>query len=244
MNTAVLRTEARLFAREPGALFWILAFPPLLLAIVGAIPAFREHQDSLGGLRLVDTYVPVAVLLGVIVSGTQTLPAGLTAYREQGVLRRMSATPVRPTALLASHMLVHGLAGVLAALIPLLLGRFLYDVALPGQAAGYALALLFAVAVALALGAVISAVAPNLKIATAIGTSVLFPMMFCAGVWVPLRAMPDLLADIVRCTPFGAASEALGQAAAGDWPGWPPLLVMAAWTVVLSAAAVRWFRWE
>ncbi|MET8829605.1 ABC transporter permease [Streptomyces sp. NPDC004610] len=244
MSTAVLRTEARLFAREPGALFWILAFPPLLLALVGAVPAFREPEDGLGGLRLIDIYVAVTVLLGVIVAGIQAFPAGLTAYREQGVLRRMSTTPVRPTALLTSHMLVHGLAGLLAALLPLLLGRLVYDVALPGQPLGYLLALLLAVLVSLALGGVISAVAPNARIAGAIGTAVQFLMMFCAGVWVPAQAMPDLLADIVRCTPFGAAAEALGQAARGDWPGGVPLLVMTAWTVVLSVAAVRWFRWE
>jgi ABC-2 type transport system permease protein len=66
MNTAVLRTEARLLAREPGSLFWILAFPPLLLVILGAVPAFREPQDGLGGLRVVDTYVPVTVLVGIL----------------------------------------------------------------------------------------------------------------------------------------------------------------------------------
>ena len=33
MNTAVLRTELKLFRREPGALFWILFFPTLLLAV-------------------------------------------------------------------------------------------------------------------------------------------------------------------------------------------------------------------
>jgi ABC-2 type transport system permease protein len=244
MNTAVLRTEARLLAREPGSLFWILVFPPLLLAILGAVPAFREPQDGLGGLRIVDTYVPVTVLVGMIVAGVQSMPVGLTGYREQGILRRMSTTPVRPSALLSAQMLVHALAAVLSALLALTVGRLGYDVRLPGQPYGYLLALVLAVLVALALGSVISAVSRTVKIAGAIGTGVFFPMLFCAGVWLPVQAMPDLMADIVGFTPFGAAAQALNQATAGDWPGWAHLGVMAAWTAALSAAAARWFRWE
>ncbi|MFC8248109.1 ABC transporter permease [Streptomyces chartreusis] len=244
MNTAVLRTEARLFAREPGSLFWILAFPPLLLVILGAVPAFREHQDGLGGLRIVDTYVPVTVLVGMIVAGAQSMPVGLTGYREQGILRRMSTTPVRPSALLSAHVLVHGSAALLSALLALAVGRLAYDVRLPGQPYGYLLALVLAVLLALALGSVISAVSGTVKIAGAVGTAVFFPMLFCAGVWLPVQAMPDLMADIVGFTPFGAAAQALNAAMAGDWPGWSHLAVMAVWTVALSTAAARWFRWE
>ncbi|MCZ4606560.1 ABC transporter permease [Streptomyces sp. Lzd4kr] len=244
MNTAVLRTEARLLAREPGSLFWILAFPPLLLAILGAVPAFREHQDGLGGLRIVDTYVPVTVLVGMIVAGVQSMPVGLTGYREQGILRRMSTTPVRPSALLSAQMLVHALAALLSALLALTVGRLVYDVRLPGQPYGYLLALVLAVLVALALGSVISAVSGTVKIAGAVGTAVFFPMLFSAGVWLPVQAMPDLMADIVGFTPFGAAAQALNAATAGDWPGWSHLAVMAMWTVALSTAAARWFRWE
>ncbi|MFG2276944.1 ABC transporter permease [Streptomyces chartreusis] len=244
MNTAVLRTEARLLAREPGSLFWILAFPPLLLAILGAVPAFREHQDGLGGLRVVDAYVPVTVLVGMIVAGVQAMPVGLTGYREQGILRRMSTTPVRPSALLSAQMLVHALAALLSALPALTVGRLAYDVRLPGQPYGYLLALVLAVLVALALGSVIAAVSGTVKIAGAVGTAVFFPMLFSAGVWLPVQAMPDLMADIVGFTPFGAAAQALNAATAGDWPGWSHLAVMAVWTVALSAAAARWFRWE
>lgn len=244
MNTAVLRTEARLLAREPGSLFWILAFPPLLLAILGAVPAFREHQDGLGGLRIVDTYVPVTVLVGMIVAGVQSMPVGLTGYREQGILRRMSTTPVRPSALLSAQMLVHALAALLSALLALAVGRLVYDVRLPGQPYGYLLALVLAVLVALALGSVISALSGTVKIAGAVGTAVFFPMLFSAGVWLPVQAMPDLMADIVGFTPFGAAAQALNAAMAGDWPGWSHLAVMAVWTVALSTAAARWFRWE
>jgi ABC-2 type transport system permease protein len=244
MNTAVLRTELRLLRREPGALFWMLAFPTLLLVILGSIPAFHEHEDNLGGLRTIDVYVPVTVLLGLIVGGVQAMPQTLTGYREQGILRRMSTTPVRPAALLSAQLVVYAGAALASALTALLVGRLAFDVRLPEQPFGYALALVLAVLAALALGAVICALSRTTKIAAAIGSAVFFPAMFCAGVWLPVQAMPDVLARIVGCTPFGAAAEALNRAAGGDWPGWTHLGVLVAWTVLLTAAAARWFRWE
>ncbi|WP_405648722.1 ABC transporter permease [Streptomyces sp. NBC_00019] len=244
MNTAVLRTELRLLRREPGALFWMLAFPTLLLVILGSIPAFHEHEAGLGGLRTIDVYVPVTVLLGLIVGGVQAMPQTLTGYREQGILRRMSTTPVRPAALLSAQMVVYAAAALASALTVLLVGRLAFDVRLPEQPFGYVLALVLAVLAALALGAVICALSRTTKIAAAIGSAVFFPAMFCAGVWLPVQAMPDVLARIVGWTPFGAAAEALNRAAAGDWPGWTHLGVLVAWTVLLTAAASRWFRWE
>ncbi|MGW3495885.1 ABC transporter permease [Streptomyces sp. NPDC001020] len=244
LNPGVLRTELRLFRREPGATFWVLLFPTLLLVILGSIPSFRHSDHSLGGLRPIDAYVPVAVLIGLITSGVQGMPQSLTGYRERGILRRMSTTPVRPAALLTAQMLVFGAAALVSALLALAVGRLVFDVTLPRQPFGYAVALLLSVLVALALGAVISALSRTTKIAGAIGSAVFFPMMFCAGVWLPVQAMPHTLARIVGYTPFGAAAQALNQAAAGDWPGWSHLGVPAAWAVLLTRVAARWFRWE
>ncbi|MER8012072.1 ABC transporter permease [Streptomyces sp. NPDC094149] len=244
MSTAVLRTEVRLFRREPGAIFWILLFPTLLLVILGSIPGFREHQSDLGGLRTVDVYVPVAVLLGLIVGGLQSMPQTLTGYRERGILRRMATTPVRPSALLSAQMAVYGGAALASALLALAVGRLAFGVRLPKQPLGYLLALLLAVLVALALGSVVSALSRTTKIAGAIGSAVFFPSMFCAGVWLPVQSMPHLMARIVDCTPFGAAAQALNRAAAGHWPGWDHLGVPAVWILLLTGAAGRWFRWE
>ncbi|MFJ1971734.1 ABC transporter permease [Streptomyces sp. NPDC087903] len=244
VNPAVLRTEIRLFRREPAGVFWILLFPTLLLVILGSIPSFRDPDPSFGGLRPVDAYVPVAVLLGLIVGGLQSMPQTLTGYRERGILRRMSATPVRPSALLSAQTLVYGGAALASALLALAVGRLAFGVRLPKQPLGYAVALLLAALVALALGAVISALSRTTKIAGAVGSAVFFPSMFCAGVWLPVQAMPDTLARIVGYTPFGAAAEALNRAAAGHWPGWSHLGVLAMWILLLSGAAARWFRWE
>ncbi|WP_326577241.1 ABC transporter permease [Streptomyces sp. NBC_00481] len=244
VNTAVLKTEIRLFRREVGNYFWIMLFPVLLLVILGSIPAFRDPDPALDGLRVVDTYVPVTVLLGLIVSGLQAMPQTLTGYREHGILRRMYTTPVRPSALLSAQMLVYAGGALVSALLALVVGRLVFDVRLPRQPFGYALALVLAVLVALALGSVVSALSRTTKIASAVGTIVFFPAMFCAGVWMPVQTMPDVLARIVGFTPFGAAAQALNEAAVGDWPGWDHLGVLVVWTVSLTAGAARWFRWE
>ncbi|KPI00405.1 ABC-2 type transporter [Actinobacteria bacterium OK074] len=243
-NLPVLRAELRLFRREPGAVFWILLFPTVLLVILGSIPSFREPQHDLGGLRTVDVYVPVAVLLGMLVGGLQSMPQALTGYRERGILRRMSTTPVRPTALLTAQMTVYGTAALAAALLALAVGRLAFAVRLPRAPFGYGLALLLAILATLALGALLSALSRTVKAAGALGSMVFFPAMFCTGVWLPVQAMPHLLARIVGYTPFGAAAEALNRSAAGHWPGWPHVTVLLAWTLLLTAGAARWFRWE
>lgn len=114
---AVLRTETRLFLREPGSLFWIIGFPVLLLAILGAIPGFREPDPANGGQRIIEFYVPTAVVLAMIMAGLQAMPPVITGYRERGILRRMSVTPVRPQAVLGAQMGLHGVASLVSALL-------------------------------------------------------------------------------------------------------------------------------
>ncbi|MFF6905558.1 ABC transporter permease [Streptomyces sp. NPDC012389] len=242
--TAVLIAETRLFLREPGSLFWVFVFPSLLLVILGFVPAFKEVRDDLGGRRVIDLYVPISILLAMITAAIQAMPPVLTAYRERGILRRMSATPVRPSALLAAQIVLHAAACLGSALLVTVVGRTAYGVPLPGQLPGYLLALLLAVAAALSLGAAICALARTAKAAIAVGSAAYLVMMFTAGVWLPVQAMPDILRRVVEITPFGAASQALEQAASGSWPGWIHLGVVALWTAVLGVAASRLFRWQ
>jgi ABC-2 type transport system permease protein len=241
---ALLRSEARLFLREPAAVFWVVGFPTVLLAVLGCIPSFRDPDDALGGLRMIDVYVPVAVLVSLLMSGLQAMPTVLSGYRERGILRRMSTTPVRPGALLGAQMGLHGVAALASALLTLAVGRIAFGVPLPARPAGYLLALALSVVAALALGSLVAALARTSKAASAVGSVLLFPMMFSAGVWLPVQAMPDVLSRLVEFTPFGAAAQALGATTAGDGPGWRPLLVLAGWAAVLCWQAARRFRWQ
>jgi len=241
---AVLRTETRLFLREPGSLFWVMAFPVLLLLILGSIPTFREPAEDLGGQRVIDLYVPITILLATIMGSVQSMPAVLSAYREQRILRRIATTPARPWHLLAAQYVLHGAAVVIGAVVVLLVGRLVFDVGIPGSPAAYLTVLSLALLASLAVGGLVSGVARNTKMSATLGTVVFIPMMFTSGVWLPVQAMPGLLRDIVELTPLGAASVALDQAARGSWPDLQHVVVLLCWVFGLGALAARYFRWE
>lgn len=243
-TTAVLRTESRLFVREPMAAFWLILFPVVLLCILGAIPGFRESSADLGGRSVVDLYVGVTVLLSMVLAGIQTMPQVLISYRERKVLRRLRTTPVSPFSLLLAQVLVHVAAVAISSVLVLAVGRVVFGTPLPASPAGYLLGYVLAVVVSFAIGAVITAVSSNSRIGAVVGMLFFFPAMFTAGVYIPVQGMGGTLRDVVGLTPHGAASEALASATIGSFPAAEDLAVMAAWTAVLALVAVRSFRWE
>ncbi|MGB3827394.1 MAG: ABC transporter permease [Ornithinimicrobium sp.] len=239
----MLRAELRLFTREPGSIFWIVAFPSALVVILGLVPAVREPIDRLDQSFL-GLYVNVVVLLAMLMASLTAMPVVLAAYREQQILRRIATTPAKPRDLLIAQYGIHGVAAIVGGGLAVLLGRLAYGLALPRNMIGFLFVLLLMLATCLSIGGLIAGLARTAKFATTIGTVLLFPLMFTAGVWLPVALMSGLLGDIVALTPLGAGALALDAATSGGWPDPKDLVVMAAWTALLGTAATRFFRWE
>lgn len=83
-------TEARLFARDRAGMVWGIAFPPLLLVVLGLIPTFSDHQAKLGGLTEIGLYSPILVAFAIAMVSLNAMPPTLSGYREKGILRRLS----------------------------------------------------------------------------------------------------------------------------------------------------------
>jgi ABC-2 type transport system permease protein len=239
----LLQAELRLFLREPMLLFWGLVFPVVLLVVLG-VAGPKKPEHALGGVKFIVVYTPVVLLLMLTVLSLSALPAALASYRDKGYLRRLSTTPVGAPRLLAAQIVIDVALEAATALLILLVARFVFSVPLPREVGGFLLAILLTMAAMLAFGVLIAAVAPNQRVAAGIGSLLLFPLMFFAGLWVPQAEMGAGLRDVSRYTPLGAAAPAVQNALAGHWPGTVHLLVLAAYAVVLCALAVRFFRWE
>ena len=242
--TKLLRSELRLFFREPLLAFFVVAFPTILCIILGSIPSFREPSADLGGLRVVDLYVPILVAMTLAFLGLQTSPAILATYREKGVLRRLATTPARPLLLLAAQLAMGLLIAVSSAAVVLVVGRFAFGVAFPDNLGAFVLSFLLAAAGVFAVGMFIAAIARSGKAANGIGTFLFFPSMFFAGLWAPRETLPAILARIGDFTPLGAGVQAMSDASAGNWPALIAVTVLVAYFAIFGFAAARLFRWE
>lgn len=239
----LVRAELRLFLREPLLVFFTLAFPSILLIILGSVDDFRRPSADMGGARPIDLYVPIAVTLVLGMLALQSTPNVLAGYRERGVLRRLSTTPLRPWKLLVAQLTVSLLSAAVSVLLILSVGRLAFDVPLPAHLA-FVPALVLTAAAIFSVGLVIAAIAPSGKTGNAIGTLAFFPTMFFAGLWAPRESMSPLLRRIGDVTPLGAGEQALHDAAAGGWPHAGALAVLVAYVLVFGLAAARLFRWE
>lgn len=242
--TKLTAAELRLYLREPLVVFFSLAFPTVLVGILGAVKAFREPQPGLGGDRVIDLYVTISIAMTLAMLGLQYAPSVLATYREKGILRRLATTPVPPVKLLAAQLAACLVAALGAVVLVLVFGRLVYSVPVPRQPFGFVVALALTAGAVFALGLCVAAVAPTGKVGNAIGTGLFFPLMFFAGLWVPREAMGPVLRRIGDFTPLGAGEQALRDAAAGAWPHLGQLAVLVAYIVVCGAAAARLFRWE
>jgi len=235
-------TEARLLLREPVALFWGLAFPMALLAVMGL--ASSGPQSDLGGLRLVAVYEPILIAFVTVAFAIQGLPAVVAGYRERRILRRLATTPVGPVRVVAAQLAVNLAVALVATAGILAVARLGFGVPLPGQPAGFLVTYVLAAAAMLGLGMLIAALAPTGRAAGVVGTMLFFPLMFFAGLWIPRAQMPASLRQISDFTPLGAAVQALQDSMRGAWPHPAGLAVLAGYAVVFTVAAVRFFRWE
>ena len=138
--TRIAKTETRLMLRDATSAFFGVVFPGLLLVTLALVlPGFRdviedpEAPAELIGLRPVDIYVPVVLALAIGTVGLTILPAYLAAYREQGVLRRLSTTPAAPRDLLGAQVLVNLGFLTVGSLIAVLAGGIAFDVDWPSN---------------------------------------------------------------------------------------------------------------
>lgn len=240
----LLACEARLALREPIGLVYGLAIPVVLLVIFGAIPSAHKQQAQLGGLTVIALYVPILIAFCIGMLALFSLPRALVTYRELGILRRLSTTPLPPSWVLAAQLVINFVLALWAFIILVVVGAAAFGAAAPKSQAGFALAFLLSVGALFAMGLWVAAVARSATAANAMGAALFFPLIFFAGLWYPQEYMPAVLRDVGQLTPLGASVHAMQMASQGTFPPTGSLLVMLACGVGFALLALKSFRWE
>jgi ABC-2 type transport system permease protein len=236
-------TEATLFRRTPGIVAWAAGFPIIAMIILASIPAARHPQAVYHGATIVQTYLPIIIGFALVMTGVNFMPATIVGYREKGVLRRLSTTPVAPGALLGAQLIITACVQLVVTIVVVLTASIAGSGA-PKQWFGFVLAVIFAAAACNAVGMGVSAVCWTAKAANVVGTVLFFVLMFFSGLWYPRVEMPSWLRGISDATPMGSGVQLLQSTASGHWPSALFFIVPIAYGIAGVVIAIRVFRWE
>lgn len=213
----LLGAEARMVARDTAGLVIPVALPVLLLLVNGL---GREVDTVLPtGATVMDGVVmPLTTTMVVALVGVVNMPSFLATYRRYGILRRLAVTPAHPAMVLTAQMLVS--AAGWAAVVGVLVLAAMYGV-----------------------GTLIAGLAPSVNAGLAAGLVVFFVMLATGGGFGPVADLPDALRTVGEYLPYGAGTQALAAAWAGEQPPAVDLAVLGGWALVAGGLAARFFRW-
>ena len=222
--------------RIPIAVIGTALFPSLsLLFFVVPQPFAQDPVAATAAAAQLCVFAVMSVCLftyGVGVAEDRALPW-------DGYLRTL---PVGPVPRLTGRLL-NGLAFVVIGLAPLVLIAWLFTAAsLPLSRLALTLAALLAAGVPLFAIGISIGYSLSTKAALAVAQSLLLPLAFGGGLFLPPETFPGWLDAISRWLPTRAGRDLVVAATTGaDLPG-PALVMLAGWTVLAGSLAVWAYR--
>ncbi len=237
--------QTKLYMREPMAVFFTLVLGPMMLVLMGFIFG-NTPQVQLGGLSQMDISVPCFSALVIGITALSTVPVLVVTRRESGVLRRLSATPLRPLIYFLSDILSPFMVTVAGTVVLAFMGIILYRIPFEGQWLSFTVGVIFCTTSLFALGYALAGIVPSLRAAIVIGNAVLIPMNILSGAMIPLEMLPEGARSVARFIPQTYAVALLR----GLWFGeaWQALITEVAvlgGILVLGLVGVALtFKWE
>ena len=238
--------EIKIFLREPLGAIGTLLLPVVVFIVLGRVIVQPRSADPTAISNFVRVGLPVLVALSIAISAVLSLITIISIYRENGILKRLRATPLRPHTILTAHVLVKLLLTASTVTLTVLAGRQYFPASPGASFASFALSVLMATLSLLSIGFVIASVIPTARFAQPVGAALFYPLIGISGLFVAIDRLPPLLRAIARVNPITYATSLIE----GLWTGesWVThlgdLAALAICFGVGLAISARVFRWE
>lgn len=238
-----LRGEQLLFWRSRELAFFTFLLPIIFFVLLGSV----YGEDTIEGVK--GSRYLLAGLLGYGVAATAFagLAIMLVIRREEGILKRLRATPLPPWAyfagVLGSTIFVYALE--CAALV--VIGRVLFGVPWPARVLSLVLALLLGAFCFAALGLAVTTIVRSAQGSSAVVNAIYLPAAFISGAFFSTHSFPGVLeavADVLPLTYFIRLVRDVMLHGRHIWEEPASVAVVAAWGLAGAIVAARGFRWD
>jgi ABC-2 type transport system permease protein len=98
--------EIKVFVREPLGVFGTVGVPVVIFVLFSRLVASRARPGSAAAPAVFSSDLPILAAVLITASALLSLVTIIAIYRENGILKRLRATPLRPLTILTAHVLV------------------------------------------------------------------------------------------------------------------------------------------
>lgn len=238
---AQARMETRLLLRNGEQLLLAVVIPVIVL--VGGVLAL-EHVDLSLSHRPVDELTPGVLALAIMSSAFTSVAIATGFERRYGVLKRLGASPLPRSGLLAGKVLallvVIVLQVVLVSVVGLVLG-WSPTWSWPGVV-GFLLALVLGTAAFASWGLFLAgALRAEATLALA---NLVYLLLLAGGAVVLPSSSYGAYGSVAQWLPSGALGDAMRTAFIHGTVGWSSLACLLGWALVGGFLTTRTFSWE
>jgi ABC-2 type transport system permease protein len=212
--------------------------PPITVDAEGVAAKSVDYYDFL---------LPGLVAMGVMNFSITGIAVAVTRFREQRILKRILATPLRPVRFLSAQVLARLVLAVVQSALILAVGVFLFGARIYGNVTWLFVLTTVANLVFLNIGFAIAGRAKNPDAATGVANAVALPMMFLSGVFFPTDTLPSIMQTVVKYLPLTPLIEALRKVSIDGLSitdTGPQLALLGIWIAVSFALAAMRFRFS
>ena len=241
-----LRGELLLYMRSRELAFFTFLLPMIFFVLLGSTYG-QDRIKSEGGVRGSNFLEAGMIGYGAISIAFAGLAIVLVIRRENGILKRLRATPLPAPVYVAALLSAFLAAFAVEVVALLLLGRALFGIGVPDRLGSLVLALLLGAVSFCGLGIGVTALIKSAEGASAVINAIYLPISFIAGAFFSPHSFPAFLrwiADVLPLTYFLRLVRGIMLHGQEIWSQPGSVAAIAAWGLVGVLVAVRTFRWE
>jgi ABC-2 type transport system permease protein len=237
-----LKVEQLVYWRSREAAVFTFVFPLLLFVLLGSV-----YSGHIYGVPASQALLAALLGYGCAMVAFAGLAITLVLRREQAILKRLRATPLRPTvyilSVLSSTLLVFGAETVAL----FLLGRVVFGTPFPARVGSVVLLVALGAVCFAAMGVGLSGLIRSGEGSSAVVNLIVLPMAFLTGAFGPTHHYPRFLRDVGDALPLKYLvdlSNAVYLHKHSFLSQGTDIGVLVAWGVAGVVVAALKFQWE
>lgn len=219
------------------------------VAMSGSQPRFSLSTEQVEdeSLKAIQFFTPGLLGWAIAMGATFGAAANLVVWRRNGLLRRLRLAPVSTPSIVLARVAVSLVIAAVQAVVFIGLGMVLFGLQLTGSW-WMCIPLLAAGTLSfMSIGLLAGSVSKTEEGATGLANFIILPMAFLSGSFFPLDVAPAWVRTIGNLLPLKHLNDGmLDVMVRGQGPGAAlvPIAILLGFTVVITAVASRFFRWD